>query len=272
MKQTVLPLTYTGLALLAVFAFGILSLIKTPRIDLQALGTANRLYGMGHYAEATAIYEQLIHQSGGGSALYYNLGNSYYQQGDLGRAILNYERAAQMAPRDRDIQTNLDLARSQVVDAYPTVPVGPFDSLVKITSGWLTLNETAILALFLWFSLIFLILVRRQLLASKLKSSIRFTAFILLLFFIVIGLSLGSRSMGEYNQTKSIIVAPSVTVSSAPSERHPAGFQLHSGTEVKLLEADGDWIRSSAYDDVVEGWLPAKAVEPIAPSSPTSIF
>lgn len=266
MKRIILPLTLIGLILSAVFAIGILSLSQNSTIDLGALKAANQLYVAGHYSEAAAIYEQLISQGGRDSALYYNLGNAYTQQGDLGRAILNYQLAAQLAPRDLDIQANLALARTQVVDAYPEVPAGPFDSLAKLTSSWQSLNETATLALFIWFALGFMVLFWRLLQPGRLQNSIRYSALVLLLLVVVVSLSLGSRILVEVNQPEGIIVAPIVTVSSSPNEEHTTKTQLHSGTEVNLLETNGDWIRFSVPGDAVEGWLPVEAVELIAHS------
>jgi len=266
MKRIILPLTLIGLTLSAVFAIGILSLTQNPTIDLEVLDAANQLYRAGHTNEAAAIYEQLISQGGRDSALYYNLGNAYYEGGDLGRAILNYQRAAQLNPRDLDIQANLALARAQVVDAYPEVPAGPFDSLAKLTSGWLTLNETATIALLFWFALGFMVLFWRLLQPGKLQNSIRYSALVLLLFVVVASLSLGSRILGEVNQPEGVIVAPIVTVNSSPGEQHNTEYQLHSGTEVNLLETKGDWIRFSVPGDAVEGWLPVEAVEMIAHS------
>jgi hypothetical protein len=266
MKRIILPLTIIGLTLSAVFIFGILSLMQNTTINRDALNTANQLYNAGHYTEAAAIYEQLISQGGRDSVLYYNLGNAYTQQGDLGRAILNYQRAAQLAPRDQDIQINLALAKAQVVDAYPEVPMGPFDSLAKLTNGWLTLNETATFALLVWFMLGFMVMTWRLLGPGRLQNSIRYAVLVLFLFVLVASLSLGSRILGESSQPEGIIVAPIVTVSSSPNEQQTTETQLHSGTEVNLLETNGDWIRFSLPGDAVEGWLPADAVEMIAHS------
>ena len=267
MNRSILSISLIGLTFLVVFLGGIRSLTQGTAVDLLTLNSANQLYEAGHYAEAAAIYEQLIIQGSRDSTLYYNLGNSYYQQDDLGRAILNFERAAQLAPRDQDIQANLSLARSQVVAAYPLVPAGPFDSLAKITRGWLTLNETAIITLFFWFSLSFLVLVWRLLQPGKLQNSIRYTALVVLLLLVVVSLSLGSRIIAEHNQPEGIIVVPIVTVSSSPNEQHPTEIQLYSGTEVNLLETNGDWIRFSVPGDTLEGWLPLEAVEMIAQST-----
>jgi hypothetical protein len=44
----------------------------------------------------------------------YNLANSYARAGKPGMAVLNYERAALLAPTDTDIQENLKLVRSSL--------------------------------------------------------------------------------------------------------------------------------------------------------------
>src|SRR5580692_10933415 len=48
------------------------------------------------------------------AAALYNLANSYARAGKPGMAVLNYERAALLAPTDADIQANLDLVRSRL--------------------------------------------------------------------------------------------------------------------------------------------------------------
>jgi hypothetical protein len=67
-------------------------------------------YDQGDYAGAAARYEQLLDDGWRAPELFYNLGNAYWRQGDAGRAVLNYRRAQQLAPRDADIRHNLDHA------------------------------------------------------------------------------------------------------------------------------------------------------------------
>jgi tetratricopeptide (TPR) repeat protein len=43
----------------------------------------------------------------------YNLGNSYARSGQLGLAVLNYERAALLTPGDADIRANLEYVRAR---------------------------------------------------------------------------------------------------------------------------------------------------------------
>jgi cytochrome c-type biogenesis protein CcmH/NrfG len=94
------------------------------KMTMQA---ANQLHEAGQYEDATTAYEHLVNQGVAESTLFYNLGNAYFKQGEVGRAILNYDRAARLNPRDADIQANRELARLQVVDQFS---VGKFWSCI----------------------------------------------------------------------------------------------------------------------------------------------
>ena len=62
----------------------------------------------------------------------YNLANSYARAGKPGMAVLNYERAALLAPNDADIQTNLNQVRASV--HLPPQSSGRFGQIVRIAS------------------------------------------------------------------------------------------------------------------------------------------
>ena len=110
-------------------------------INPETMAAANNLYAAGHFGEAKQLYEQMVAQGAEDAALFYNLGNAAYQLGDHEQAGIYYARAAELAPRDADIQANLAL-----VGGAPTA-----ESPVQDVLGWLTLNETAVLTITLWF-------------------------------------------------------------------------------------------------------------------------
>jgi Flp pilus assembly protein TadD len=117
MKRTFIILSITSLLILGLLAVNQVSLLaKATTPTQEILTTASQLYQAGQFAQAALAYQQLVDQGYADSALDYNLGNAYYKQGDLGRAILNFRRAAELAPRDADIAANLELARLQAVD------------------------------------------------------------------------------------------------------------------------------------------------------------
>ena len=76
-----------------------------------AFDQANREFQAGQFGTAAAGYEKLLASEGPRAAVYYNLGNCYQRLGQYGNAILAYERARLLTPRDPDLLANLALAR-----------------------------------------------------------------------------------------------------------------------------------------------------------------
>jgi tetratricopeptide (TPR) repeat protein len=62
----------------------------------------------------------------------YNLANSYARAGKPGMAVLNYERAALLAPNDADIQANLNQVRASV--HLPPQAGSRFGQIVRLAS------------------------------------------------------------------------------------------------------------------------------------------
>lgn len=58
----------------------------------------------------------------GTATVYYNLGNCYYKQGEIAKAILNYERAFIVASGDNDIKVYLAMAQKATVDNIKVLP------------------------------------------------------------------------------------------------------------------------------------------------------
>ena len=77
----------------------------------QNFDQANQHFQAGNFAGAAEAYQAEINSGGASAALLYNLGNSQYRMGEFGRAILSYERARLLTPRDPDLLANLSLAR-----------------------------------------------------------------------------------------------------------------------------------------------------------------
>ena len=107
----------------------------TPLVHRETMQRSNQLYENGRFQEASQTYQQLVDLGVEHENLFYNLGNAYYKSGDLGRAVLNYERARRMAPRDADIRANLDFARSLALDRYESEATSPLEDWVGFAAG-----------------------------------------------------------------------------------------------------------------------------------------
>ena len=76
-----------------------------------AFDAANQQFKSGDFTGAAVSYEKILTTDGPRAAVYYNLGNSYQSLKQYGPAILAYERARLLTPRDPDLLANLALAR-----------------------------------------------------------------------------------------------------------------------------------------------------------------
>ncbi len=193
MKRNLITIVLTAIALLTIFTTATFALSPAAAPDPDTLAAANHLYEAGHYAEATQMYQQLAEQGVEDSTLFYNLGNAQYQQGNVVQAIINYQHAAQLAPRDADIQANLELALSQSPLPMPAVAFGRIGAIAAATDSWLTVNELAMLALGLWFILGLMILAWRSMQLGSSRTVLRYATVVVLLLVIVSVVALGSR-------------------------------------------------------------------------------
>ena len=268
MKKDLLSVLIIGLLLITELVASLLFLSRGDQADPEAVGVANQLYISGHYQEAAQIYEQLLAGGMTDSAVYYNLANSYMEQGDIGRAILNYQRAARLEPRDPDIKANLTFARSLSADVFEIKAGGPVQSVSRLTKSWLTLNETAVAALAIWFALAFLIFAFRGIQPGRIRTSIQAGIVLTALLFILVGFSFAARLYMENTQPEGVIVAPEIALSSSPGDEFITEFRLTSGDEVRVSETLGNWVHLSGYDQVLDGWIPFDTIEIISGNLP----
>ncbi len=224
-----------------------------------AMKLANDLYERGSFVEATQIYQQLADEGYGDSIVFYNLGNAYYKSGDLGRAILNYLRAERLAPRDPDIQNNLQIARDGIVDPFERSEQSALAGSIRVPQLKLSLDELALIALGLWilFALMLLLLARR----FSFRRLIGYASVVVALLLLAGTVSLGSGLSSESEDRKVVVVAESVDVVGGPGVQYEAKFTLHGGNEASLVETRGAWSRLRLAGGQLQGWVPADAVE-----------
>jgi tetratricopeptide (TPR) repeat protein len=238
---------------------------SVPMAD-EAMGTANQLYELGQYTQAAQAYQQLVDQGIADSTLFYNLGNAHFKQRDYGRAIANYRRAQELAPRDSDIRTNLELARAQAVDEFEATEDGGLLSVIgQLVKSWLNLNELAMAALGAWILFVLLVILFSSARAgSAWRKSLQYGLVTTAVVLAVGVLALGSYLYVDHNEAEGVIVAAEVDVNSGPGTQYITEFTLHGGAEVDVVEVRGSWIRLALPGGEMEGWVPAEAVEPIA--------
>ena len=224
---------------------------------------ANERYERGEYAEAAQQYEALIARGYGDASVYFNLGNAYLESGDLGRAILSYLRARELAPRDSDIRTNLDLARSMTVDRVTAERGSLIESVSFFGRRWATPSELGVAALLLWTATglaIGVLLVWRKLpLRSTIRTLAAFSAVAAAASFLL----LLSMVFANPNDNTGIVTAEDVDVVSGPGRQYSEEFTLYNGAQVRLTDSRHGWWRIALPGGEVQGWVPAHAIEKV---------
>jgi tetratricopeptide (TPR) repeat protein len=267
MKRIVTIFTLMSLTMIVLFLANQTLLLASPSAPASdTMSTANHLYDAGQYSQAAQGYQQLVDQGFVDSALFYNLGNAYFKQADYGRAILNYRRAEQLAPRDPDIKANLELARTQIVGQSQETETheGLFSSVGRWTQQWLTVNELAIAVLTVWVLFVFLMIIFSHIpKATMLREGVAYLVIITGLVLIAGIVSLGSRVYLANTQPEAVVLAQEVNVTSGPGAHYVTEFTLHNGAEVRLLESRGNWTRLALADDKLQGWVPTTTLEAV---------
>jgi tetratricopeptide (TPR) repeat protein len=214
---------------------------------------ANKLYEEAKYSQAAAMYEELIHSGHVSPALYFNAGNAWFKTGQIGRAIYDYRRAEQLAPRDPDIRANLEIARSKAGTSSAGLPGSRWTRWV----GRLTLNEWSVAASAAVAAL-FIVLTARQLSSAFGKSSGGLVCILAaggVFLLICLGLSIDQ----QWLEKTSIVIEPEAVVRRGPLEESQSAFTAHDGAEMVVLGRDGDWLQVTDAAHHV-GWLRQKDV------------
>ena len=217
---------------------------------------ANRAYKEDRYQEAIDGYLRLIGSGYFNGHLYYNLGNAYLRSGQLGRAILNYERAQILIPRDADLNYNLRYALDQAQDA-----ISPDQNYLKQAFFWLedlTLSELmwgfAGLNMLFWGILFLRLFVRPE--------WTYYVFIVLLIFWLVGGASLGVKWHQVESDSRAVILDNEVDVLAGPDSNDTVLFKLHEGAIINRERVEDDWslIRLS---DSKRGWVESSTIEQI---------
>lgn len=219
-------------------------------------------YVRNDYASAIQIYESLL-KKGEAAEVYYNLGNSYYKAGDIAKAILNYERALLLQPGNADIRANLEIARSKTIDKVVSVPdiffVAWTKSLINCLSvdAWARLGVAFFILLLVSFSFFFF---SKQIMWKKSG----FIAGLICLVLVVVSNVFASEQKSKLmNRNEAIILSPSVTVRSTPSESGTSLFILHEGHKIEIKDNSMREWKEIRLEDGKVGWVPTSAIEVI---------
>lgn len=244
--------TFLLFLLIAQFAFS--------QTATQLYQSAAQLYKQNQFAEAAAAYEKLLKQGATTPEVYYNLGNSYYKLNNLGKAIVNYERAARLAPEDEDIIHNLRLAQSHAIDKVTPVPqlgvVRWCNDLVCSQSAraWAVAAMACMWLAFVAFAAF--------LFMERYRSIPRFAGVVLLLLSLTFVFLWRWQHNNVHDSGYAVLITENTYAKTAPDGAANNAFQLHEGIKFLLLDKVGEWNKIRLADGKI-GWITTTNLEKI---------
>lgn len=236
---------YSLFALLIICSVRITGASETARAFLDGI----KDYKENRFGEAAAAFSKITDEGIKNAKLFYNIGNAYLKNGDIGNAILWYERSLKLMPHDPDLKFNYEYAQSLTRDEKGDKEF----PLVRILFFWkYLLSQThiqwtaIILNLFFWILIIVRVIRRND----------RFVT----LSHVMLTLGLIFTLTAVYNDyetdfiKEAVILPDKVSIRSGLTDDATELFVLHAGTKVKIDKEKDDYIRI-AFSEGKIGWI-----------------
>ncbi len=209
---------------------------------------ADSAYVADDFSLAEKLYLDAIATDGVSPVIYYNLGNTYFRQGNLGKSVLFYERALKLDPTFKDARTNLDFVKSKLTDRQTEQSslIGKISDRVvhAFTSDQWSTFGVVFFALFIAGFLCYMFSGRIALRKTGFFGGIlMFAISVLCIIFAMVS------AANLTGHDDAIVMQPSTRLSTSPREPRTASEEallLHEGSKVEIVdsvatESDGRW-------------------------------
>jgi tetratricopeptide (TPR) repeat protein len=238
----------------SILSVALTAMIFTFGAHAATLDDAHRAFAEGKYQASTESYESVLAQDGYSAPVLFDLGNSYYRQGNFAQAILAYKRAQWLSSNDPDIAANLNMAQKQagLTEAEP--------GLIEKLTGLLSASGWAWLGCGAWTLLCLSLLARTAI--PRLASLFAASSFasILVLFAAVVAMVISSGELRE-----AVVTEKNALALISPFPAAQAAFAPAAGDMVSV---------GKAYDDFLfvtdraghTGWINKAQLSPIIPA------
>lgn len=222
----------------------------------------NKAYIDGDYTRAAEEYCAILEGGEYSMPLYYNLANAYFKLGQLGRAILYYNRALRIAPANEDIRHNLALAEAQTKDRIAVVPEFFLNRWMRTVRNTMSCAAWSILSLVAFATVLLFVLL--FLLSSRIgvRKAGFYGALVMALFFVATTLFALSERKEMLQHDEAIVMGTAISVKSSPDRSATDIFVLHEGTKVRVQTEMGEWCEVVIADGK-KGWTERKNIEEI---------
>lgn len=220
----------------------------------QNFTQANDLFNQKKYKEAAEQYEAILENGFTSADIHYNLGNTYFELGKLGPAVLHLEKCLKREPHNDQARNNLTIVNKQLETDISEIPefflLRWWQSLASSFGAmtWFVLGFLSLLGI-VWF-------VRQYLTASDMSTKNSLTIVIIALAILSLILHcLGySKYAMEQAQDYAVVMKSRVAMKYAPDTKSEDVFMITDGVKVRILDQIESWVKIELSDRET-GWI-----------------
>lgn len=244
----------------------------------STVAEADSAYNKGEFAEAIALYNEIILADGRSSEILYNLGNAYTRAGDYGHAMLAFQRALRLDPSNKKAKDNISYLNFKVMEAnkselrgkkYSLEPESAsFFSSVRNSIACNTASNTwavwGAVCFCLFIVAVALYVFSRNVILRKIGFFSGFGLFVLSAVFVVFAFMAAS-----YKSNRGVIISPKVKLhTEANMASKEAPVNLTRGTLLQVIDVfpagvdNPKWYKVRLNSDFI-GWIQASDFETV---------
>lgn len=221
---------------------------------------ANVAYDQGDFNSAIEGYRKILERDHRYPLVYYNLGNAYFKNGQIGLAIAAYGHSLKIDPSFKLAKENLEYVRKFTVDKVEEKPRGFLLNLWYGLAGLLLAEGYFILTIVIYWILCAVITLLIIGVGKK-----EFLTYLLILFsaVFILGIAITHFVVNQtHNPRWGVVIVPSVELREGPGEEFEKIFTGHEGLEFKILSQRQDYYLIELASGL-KGWVPATTLTEI---------
>ena len=212
----------------------------------------NNFYELEQYEKAVNEYSSLIADEKISSDLFYNLGNAYYRNKEIGKAIWAYESSLKLDPDHADALFNLEFVNAQTIDKIDISRQGFGHWLSGILFSE-NINFWAYLSVFSSFLLSLCVILYTK---SKKGKNRNFLVLGALSFGLILLVSIvvsGLHKERLISKHKGVVISETTAIKMSPLDSAKTSFSLGAGAKIELIETKDDWVQIEINGN--KGWV-----------------
>jgi tetratricopeptide (TPR) repeat protein len=206
-------------------------------------------YNSGDFKAAVSEFSEIVNRGIVNGKLFYDLGNAYLKNNDIGHAILWYQRSFKLIPNDPDLKFNYTVALSRVKD----MPPDNRHPILKIIFFWqYLLSRTATQWAGVLLNGIFWIFLTLRLIFRK--NTFKWVRSMILPVLMIILLTASYNYYDDTCNKQAVIIPSEISVRSGLSDDATELFALHAGSQVHVDKEKDGFLKIRFSKDKI-GWI-----------------